>query len=141
MFLAQPSGKMFLYRAQLMHNCFQISSIILALLKMCVCSICSFVSYLSHTTTLMFPRQPIYCIIFCFFCIHLVVVCAPQHVSLCQESRWTVHPLCRCHSYYLQECDTSVPRGMGTKEEPCHPPRPPISMSGQHLSHLQPAAA
>lgn len=27
-----------------------------------------------------------------------------------------------CHLYYLQECDMSVPRGMGTKEESCHPP-------------------
>lgn len=53
--------------------------------------------------------------------------------------------LCCCHPYYLQECDMSVPWGMGTKEESCHPttlpPRPPISLSGRHLPHLQPTAA
>lgn len=43
-------------------------------------------------------------------------------VPLCQQSRWTVQPLHRCHLYYLRDCDTSVPRGMGTKEESYHTP-------------------
>lgn len=63
-------------------------------------------------------------------------------MSLCQRSRWTVQPLHRCHLYYLRDCDTSVPRGMGTKEESCHTPphsRPPISLSGQHLPRLWPS--
>jgi len=35
-------------------------------------------------------------------------------------------PLC-CHLYYRQECDTSVPQGMGTKEEACPLPPGPTS--------------
>lgn len=46
-----------------------------------------------------------------------------RHVSLCWESRWTVHHLCHYHLYYLQKCDTIVPRGMGTKKESCPPPK------------------
>lgn len=47
-------------------------------------------------------------------------------LCLCVGSRWTVHPHCCCHLYYLRGCDMNVPQGMGTKEELCKPPpRPP----------------
>lgn len=69
-------------------------------------------------------------------------LCGGGCVSLCRESRWTVHPLRCYHVYYLQECDMSVPRGMGTKRGVMSsPPGPPISSSGRHLPHLQPTAA
>lgn len=91
---------------------------------LCVCAseahTCSNASYI----ILCFCRRDrnTVCKCLCLFTVPALSLRGRGCAYLFQESRWTVHPLCCCHLCYFQECDTSVPQGMGTKEESFHPP-------------------
>lgn len=85
------------------------------------------------------------CSLMCALWAYTVSASSCRCLCLCVGSRWTVHPHCCCHLYYLRGCDMNVPQGMGTKEELCKPPPrrrgPPISLSGRHLLRLWPRSS
>lgn len=74
-----------------------------------------YVTHMASYIIFYFISRDAHCKCVCPSTVPATALCGGGCVSLCQESRWTVHPLRCYHVYYLQECDMSVPRGMGTK--------------------------